>query len=495
MLTLLLAHSASAGRSKYHRDSTGVPYLPDCKIIYYDNFSDPHVFNRWKPSNATGYNGTWKCETLFQLHGRRGEKGISLDTKGKTHAISHRFRHPISVPENATLIIQYEARGQFLFTCTTAYIKIFTDPTFDPANLTNDTIPFLEFGPERCGLFNQSRLNVFRTASDGSPVNHSLKNPHWIPIDEVTHLYTLIIRPDGTFETLIDNRSSRNGTWIDDFTPPIFEMPTIDDPSDVKPEDWDDRVLVRDPNARKPADWDDDAPFQIPDPRKRSPPPGWLVDEPKMIPDASTKKPANWNEDTMGEWKPRNVPNPKCYKAAGCGEYKAPTVRNPKAHGKWRPHWVPNALYKGEWKPRQIPNPNYKGEEPKFVIPPIVAIGFSVWTEHRDFAFTNILLATDEREVKKWNGLDFAVRQRRQVRMMRISYDWLRVDLPDDVPEPGIRGRLEYYGRAASGRWGAVKNKPLVFGVIIAVLAIVIPVTILCCYLCEPDPFAHLKTD
>jgi calnexin len=484
-----------SARVRYHRDPTGLPYLPNCKIIYYDNFSDPDVFRRWKPTNASGFNGTWKAEVLFQLHGRKGEKGLAMNTKGQSHAISNRFRHAVAVPENAAFVIQYEARGQFLFTCTDAYMKLFTDPAFDPTALDNGTVPFIEFGPERCGPFNQSRLNVFTAGPDGKAVNHSLKNPHWIPIDEVTHLYTLIIRPDGTFETLIDNRSSRNGTWIDDFTPPIFELPTIDDPTDVKPDGWDDRVLIRDPDARKPADWDDDAPFQIPDPRKRTPPPGWLVNEPKMIPDASAKKPANWDEDTMGEWKARNVPNPKCYKAPGCGEYKPPNVRNKKAHGKWRAPWVPNANYKGQWKPRQIPNPNYRGQDAKFVIPPIVAIGFAGWTEHRDFAFTNILISTNETEVKKWNALDFAVRQRRQVRMMRINYDWLRVDLPDDFPEPGLMGHLEFFKRVAVRKWNGIRNKSVIFVVVILALSITIAVMVCCCYLCEPDPFAHIKTD
>jgi calnexin len=295
---------------------------------------------------------------------------------------------------------------------------------------------------------------------------------------------------------LIDNRSSRNGTFYDDFEPPLFEMPTVDDPTDVKPANWDDRAIVPDPNARKPKDWDDDAPFQIPDPARKTPPPGWLLDEPKTIPDASDKKPANWNDDTMGEWKRRGAPNPKCFRAPGCGPYKAPKIRNLKAHGRWRAPYVPNPNYKGEWRPRQIPNPRYTGKGIDFEAPPITAIGFNVWVEHRDFAFTNILVATDEAAVRTWNAQDFAVRQRRQVRAMKINYDWLRIDLPDDWPEPGFIGLIEFWGRSISRRWKAVRNKPLVLGITTAVISITLPIVVLTWFFCcQPDPFAHLKVE
>lgn len=47
-----------------------------------------------------------------------------------------------------------------------------------------------------------------------------------------------------------------------------------------------------------------------------------------------------------GEWEAPQVPNPACETAPGCGEWKPPTINNPK--------------YKGKWKAQLIDNPNYQ---------------------------------------------------------------------------------------------------------------------------------------
>jgi calnexin len=267
---------------------------------------------------------------------------------------------------------------------------------------------------------------------------------------------------------------------VSDFEPPLFETPTIDDPSDQKPEDWEDEPIVPDPDAVKPADWDDDAPFWIPDPVKLTPPPGWLVNEEEAIPDPTDKKPASWNEETLGEWRPRQIANKKCARAPGCGKYKPPTKRNKAARGVWKPKFIPNPKYKGEWRPRQIPNPNYKGQSNEFVMPPISGIGFDVWSLPQDFAFTNILIATDENAVRTWNNEDFIIRQRRQVRAMKINYQWMEVDLPDDLPEPGIFGKLDYWKRCLWRRWDRVRNKTIVIVVTFTVIAVMMPIVVFC---------------
>ncbi|OHT12281.1 Calnexin 1 [Tritrichomonas foetus] len=475
------------------KDQNGFPYLPDCRILYHENFSDPNALDYWIPTMHFRYTGKWKAEQTFPLQTRRGERAIVMKEKEKPHAISHKFRHPIVAP-NETLVIQYEMRSQFLFTCTSAFMKIFTSPDFDPTDLSNSTDKFIEFGPERCGPFNQTRLNFFTKDENGKQIEHKLKHPYFIPVDEISHLYTLIIRPNNTFEYLIDNRSMRNGTFTDDFDIPLVEGPTMDDPNDVKPSDWDDRPIIPDPYEVKPADWDDNAPNTIPDPKKLNPPEGWLLNEPQHILDTESKKPREWNEQLMGEWKPQLVPNPKCIKAPGCGPYKPPRIRNPKARGVWKPKMVPNPFYKGEWRPKQIPNPNYKllsqSDNHNFVMPPITGIGFDLWTAQREFAFTNILIATNETAVKSWNNEDFNPRQRRQIRAMKINYQWIFTDEPPDRPGPGVTGYAFYLGRCVKRQWARVPNKPAVVAISVAVILITIPLTIICCDIFS-DPFEY----
>ena len=68
--------------------------------------------------------------------------------------------------------------------------------------------------------------------------------------DEFTHLYTLIVRPDNTYEVKIDNSNVQKGSLEEDwdFLPPK----TIPDPDAKKPEDWDDRPKIDDPEDEKP---------------------------------------------------------------------------------------------------------------------------------------------------------------------------------------------------------------------------------------------------
>ena len=80
--------------------------------------------------------------------------------------------------------------------------------------------------------------------------------------DVFTHLYTLIVNPDGTYEVLIDNEKAESGTLEEDwdFLPPK----EIKDPEAKKPEDWDDREKIDDPEDTKPEDWE--KPEHIADP-------------------------------------------------------------------------------------------------------------------------------------------------------------------------------------------------------------------------------------
>jgi calnexin len=325
-------------------------------------------------------------------------------------------------------------------------------------------------------------------------IEHHLKRPHWIPIDTFIHLYTLVLRQNGTFETLIDDRSTRNGTFLTDFDPPLFEAPTIDDPNDQKPTDWVDDVFVPDPTAVKPADWIESLPENTPVPITRTPPPGWLPHVSPKIPDPRAKKPASWNENLMGEWKRPLIPNPSCARVPGCGPYTPRPIPSPKVKGVWKPSLISNPKYIGEWRPRQIPNPNYHGASTVFEIPEITAIGFNIWAANRDIAITNILIAHDENAVRAWNREDFAVRQRRQIRTGTVRYDWLNIDVPDESRDPGLFGLISYHWRLLHAKWVRFRHKPLVIALVAIVVCMLVPILVCVADSCN-DPFVKIKDD
>lgn len=68
--------------------------------------------------------------------------------------------------------------------------------------------------------------------------------------DELTHLYTLILNPDQTYEVRINNEKVESGSLEDDWD--MLPSKKIKDPEAKKPSDWDDRAKIDDPNDTKP---------------------------------------------------------------------------------------------------------------------------------------------------------------------------------------------------------------------------------------------------
>jgi len=69
--------------------------------------------------------------------------------------------------------------------------------------------------------------------------------------DELTHLYTLILNPDNTYEVRIDNEKVESGKLEEDWD---FTVPKrIPDPEAKKPADWVDEAKIDDPSDSKPA--------------------------------------------------------------------------------------------------------------------------------------------------------------------------------------------------------------------------------------------------
>merc|ERR1712054_330133 len=86
--------------------------------------------------------------------------------------------------------------------------------------------------------------------------------------DELTHLYTLIVKPDNTYEVQIDLKEVASGSLLDDWD--FLEPKEIKDPALSKPSDWVDEKKIDDPEDKKPDGWDD-IPKQVSDPEASKP--------------------------------------------------------------------------------------------------------------------------------------------------------------------------------------------------------------------------------
>ncbi|XP_021252647.1 calmegin isoform X5 [Numida meleagris] len=355
--------------------------------------------------NIAKYDGRWEVEGLKE-NTVPGDKGLVLKSAAKHHAISAMLTKAF-IFDKKPLIVQYEVNFQGGIDCGGAYIKLLS--SMDDLNLEFffDKTPYtIMFGPDKCGEDYKLHFIIrHKNPKTGEYDEKHAKRPDVdlkkFYLDKKTHLYTLVLKPDDTFEMLIDQSVISKGSLLEDMVPPVNPPKEIDDPADKKPEDWDERQKIPDPNAVKPDDWDEDEPSKIED-LDAVKPEGWLDYEPQYVPDPSAKKPKDWDEEMDGEWEAPQVPNPKCATAPGCGLWVRPMKNNPKYKGKWKAPMIVNPNYQGIWSPRKIPNPDYFEDPHPFEMTPISAIGLELWSMTSDIYFDNFVICSEKEVADRW---------------------------------------------------------------------------------------------
>lgn len=303
-----------------------------------------------------------------------------------------------------------------------------------------------------------------------------LKTPPVARTSKVTSLYTLIVKPDQTFEILVNGESVKEGSLLEDFNPPVNPEKEIDDPKDKKPADWVDEVKIPDPEATKPDDWDEDAPYEILD-EEAEKPDDWLEDEPTSIPDPEAEKPEDWDDEEDGDWIPPTVPNPKCADVSGCGPWSPPMKKNPAYKGKWSAPMIDNPAYKGPWAPRKIANPNYFEDKTPANFEPMGAIGFEIWTMQSDILFDNIYIGHSVEDAEKLRKETFDVKfpvEEAQEEAAKPKTEkpaeGTTVTFKED-PVTFVRQKIDYFvNLAKEDPIHAVKTVPEVAGGLVALL-------------------------
>ncbi|XP_055918787.1 calnexin [Eupeodes corollae] len=402
------------------------PKYDASKFHFVDHFDDIEKSEKsWTRSQAkkddiaeeiAKYDGVWKFESPQRIVWK-DDIGLVLKSKAKHAAISSPLKKPFKF-EDKPLVVQYEVTMQEGQECGGSYIKLLSSgKNTEDLKKFNDKTPYtIMFGPDKCG--NDIKLHfIFRHVN---PINGSIEEKHCRkpkerleePFkDKLPHLYQLIVKPDNTFQISVDHKVINEGSLLNDFNPAVNPPSEIDDPTDKKPEGWDEREKIPDPDAEKPSDWDEDAPPQIPDPSAAKPE-GWLDDEPEMIPDANALKPEDWDTEIDGEWEAPLVDNPVCEKAVGCGPWKAPLVQNKEFKGKWRAPLIDNPNYLGKWKPRRIPNPDFFEDLNPFAMTAISAVGIELWSMSSDILFDNLIITDDIEVAKDFSSKTFDIKRK-----------------------------------------------------------------------------------
>jgi len=228
--------------------------------------------------------------------------------------------------------------------------------SIDQSTWGGDSPYYIMFGPDICGYSTKKVHVIFHYP----PKNENLLINKEITAetDQLSHVYTLIVHPDQTYEVRIDGSKKQSGNLLEDWS--FLPSKTIKDPAQSKPSDWVDEAQIDDPEDKKPSDWDK---------------------LPKQIPDPEAEKPDDWDDEADGEWEAPLIPNP---------EYK----------GEWKPKRIPNPKYKGAWVHPEIPNPDYVEDKHVYRFPDIASVGIDVWQVKSGTIFNNIIITDSVKEAE-----------------------------------------------------------------------------------------------
>ncbi|XP_072487362.1 calnexin isoform X1 [Notamacropus eugenii] len=455
--------------------------LPTGEVYFVDAF-DKGMLVGWVLSKAkkddtddeiAKYDGKWEVEEMKESK-LPGDKGLVLLSRAKHHAISARLNKPF-IFDTKPLIVQYEVNFQNGIECGGAYVKLLSRTPELNLDQFHDKTPYtIMFGPDKCGEDYKLHF-IFRHKNPKTGIyeeKHAKRPDTDLKAyftDKKTHLYTLVLNPDNSFEILVDQTVVNSGNLLNDMTPPVNPPREIEDPNDQKPEDWDERPKIADPDAVKPDDWDESAPAKIPD-EDATKPEGWLDDEPEYVSDPDAEKPEDWDEDMDGEWEAPQIANPKCESAPGCGVWQRPTIDNPNYKGKWKAPMIDNPNYQGIWKPRKIPNPDFFEDLEPFKMTPFSAVGLELWSMTSDIFFDNFIICADRSVADDW-----------------ANDGWGLKKAADGAAEPGVMGQM----------LEAAEERPWLW--VVYILTVALPLFLVILFCCsgkkQPSAAEYKKTD
>jgi len=317
------------------------------KVYLHESFDSDSA---WTASTAKSDTGAMKLSSGDFSGDAAINQGYKTGEDAKFYATSRKTDAPVS-NDGKDFVVSLSVKHEQGLDCGGGYVKLFHDT--EATAFDGNTAYHLMFGPDQCGSSKKVHI-IFNYKGE----NLLWKKEPRYPDDKMTHVYTLVVKPDNTYELYIDQEKKESGNLEDDWA--FLAPKDIDDPEDKKPAEWVDEAQMADPEDKKPEDHDN---------------------EPKEVADPNAEKPDDWDTEEDGEW-------------------EAPMVPNPKYQGEWSPKMIPNPAYKGVWAPKQIANPKYAADDKLYAIQkPIENVGIDVWQVKSGSIFDNIIIGDNLDEV------------------------------------------------------------------------------------------------
>merc|ERR1711865_830047 len=295
------------------------------EVYFEESFGDGWE-SRWVSAEKEGL-GEFKASA-----GKFGDDvGLQTSQDAKFYGISAAM--PTFSNKDKTLIVQYSVKHEQSIDCGGAYLKLGPAP-FDGKAFNGDTKYNIMFGPDICGMTKRTHL-IFNYNDENLLKTKDLRTES----DELTHVYTLTVKPDNTFDVSIDGTSVETGALAEGWS--FLKAKEISDPDEKKPEDWVDEAEIDDPEDKKP-EGHDDITAKIADPK--------------------ATKPDDWDDESDGTW-------------------EAPQIDNPD--------------FKGVWEAKLIANPKYAADDKLGQYAKFSTVGIDVWQVKSGSIFDNILITDD----------------------------------------------------------------------------------------------------
>jgi calreticulin len=332
----------------------GVIVSASAKVHFQETFNDGWE-KRWVKSTskeAEGSQGKWEVSAGKFYNDAEADKGLRTTEDARFYQISAEF--PEFSNKDKPLVIQYSVKHEQNIDCGGGYLKVLP-AGLDQPKFHGDSVYNIMFGPDICGYSTKKVHVIFNYKG----TNHLIKKDIKAESDEFTHLYTLILNPDNTYEVQIDGKEVAKGSLKEDWD--ILPPKEIKDPQASKPTDWVDERQIPDPTDKKPEGWDE---------------------IPKEIADPSASKPEDWDDELDGEW-------------------ERPLINNPEYKGEWQPKLIENPAYKGEWVHPLVPNPDFVDDDHLYLYNSNKFVGFEIWQVKAGTIFDNILITDDVAEAAK----------------------------------------------------------------------------------------------
>jgi len=335
------------------------------KTYFSEKFESAAAFGKkWTHSEHKPSDG----RNVGTLSLTKGETGVDEGIKTGPDASFFLATAPLDSSlsnEGKDLVVSYTVKHEQHVDCGGSYIKLLP-AGYDAKKFNGDSPYGLMFGPDVCGTSTRKTHVIFTYKGKNLLTKKNVK----VETDRLPHRYTLIVRPDNTYEVQIDGTKAESGSLFDDFD---FLLPKlIKDPAQSKPADWVDVATIDDPEDVKPAGHDD---------------------IPAKIPDASAKKPDDWDDEEDGAW-------------------EAPKIDNPEFKGAWVAKKIPNPAYKGAWVHPEIANPEFVDDQKVHAVcSPCAAVGFDLWQVKAGTVFDDIYVGDSVEEAEAFATATFGAKK------------------------------------------------------------------------------------